>query len=115
MIFLLRNVEIAVNNNKATKVIHIFLVNFGIRLVMAIYNPMPEAEIARATNCMLAFRSKVSLRINLGMQAILANINEIPTSENLCEIMVLSADICLFTTSPFASLNKNLINILSKS
>jgi hypothetical protein len=64
---------------------------------------------------MLAFRSKVSLRINLGMQAILANINEIPTSENLCEIMVLSDDICLFTTSPFASLKKNLTKLLSKA
>lgn len=76
---------------------------------------MLEAEIARAANCMLAFRSKVSSRINLGIQAILANINEIPTSENLCDIMVLSDDICLFTTSPFASSNKNLIKILSKS
>ena len=115
MIFFPRKVEIAVNKNKATKVIHIFLVNFGMRLVKAIYNPMPEAEIARAANCMLAFRSKVSSRINLGIQAILANINEIPTIENLCEIMVLSDDICLFITSPFASLNKNLIKILSKS
>jgi hypothetical protein len=82
---------------------------------MVIYKPIPEAEIARATNCMLAFRSKVSLRINLGMQAILANINEIPTSENLCEIMVLSDDICLFITSPFASLKKNLTKLISKS
>jgi hypothetical protein len=79
------------------------------------YNPMPEAEIARAANCMLAFRSKVSSRINLGIQAILATINEIPTSENLCEIMVLSDDICLFTTSPFASLKKNLTKLLSKA
>jgi hypothetical protein len=30
--------------------IQIFLVNFGIRLVIAIYKPAPAAEIANATN-----------------------------------------------------------------
>jgi hypothetical protein len=73
---------------------------------MAIYKPTPEAEIARATNWMLAFRSKVSLRINLGIQAILVNINEIPINENLCEIRVLAADIYLFTTSPFKNFKR---------
>jgi len=53
---------------------------------------------------MLAFRSKVSLRINLGIHAILVNINEIPINENLCEIRVLVAGIYLFKISPFADL-----------
>ena len=86
--FFPKKVEIAVNINNIAKVIHIFLVNFGTRLVTAIYKPTQEAEIARATNWILAFRSKVSFKINLGIQAILVNTNEIPMNENLCEIRV---------------------------
>ena len=43
-------VDIAVDRNRAARVIHIFLLSFGILFLITKYAPAPVAEIAKATN-----------------------------------------------------------------
>ena len=63
---------------------------------MTKYAPAPVADMANATNCALALRSKESLRTYIGIQARLVNIKEEPINENQFFIKFLNNDKCFF-------------------